>query len=196
MTRRTPRIARIGSRARLRPELRISEAEPATTSLRTARLPDSLLAQVKARHQRLYGTHRASATSLPAREATAGSDAETTVSSASHSRSSMSNPRLRTLAMPGFTVRALNNLSYGATPTSIAEFNALGSNDFQRLANWVDWQLDWSAIDDSALDARIASAGYTTLGKSLTQLWADHIRADPEYNVRMRPAWEVQRAAY
>ena len=196
MARRMFRIARMGSRARLRPDLRISGAEPAAASLRTARSPDNLLAQVKARHQRLYGARRASATLPPARGDATPTDVGTTGSPASHSRSSMSNPRLRTLAMPGFTVRALNNLSYGATPTSIAEFNALGGNDFQRLANWVDWQLDWSEIDDSALDARLASAGYTTLGKSLTQLWADHIKADPEYDVRMRPAWEVQRAAY
>jgi uncharacterized protein (DUF1800 family) len=196
MARRTPRIARIGSRARLRPDLRVSEAEPAAPNPRTARSPDSLLARIKARHQRLYGARRASAPLPPAREEAAQPDTEVTASSASHSRSPMSNPRLRTLDKPGFTVRALNNMSYGATPTSIAEFNALGGNDFDRLANWVDWQLDWSSIDDSALDARLANAGYTTLGKSLPKLWADHIKADPEYNVRMRPAWEVQRAAY
>ncbi|NNC25000.1 hypothetical protein HKX41_12730, partial [Salinisphaera sp. USBA-960] len=61
-----------------------------------------------------------------------------------------------------FAVRALNNLSYGATAQSVAEFNALGSTGAQRLANWIDWQLDWSNIDDSALDARMAAAGYTT----------------------------------
>ncbi|KAF1718089.1 hypothetical protein CSC74_04120 [Pseudoxanthomonas yeongjuensis] len=196
MARRMFRIARMGSRARLRPDLRISEADPAPQGQRTLRSSERLLIQVKARQQRLYGARWASATLPPPREEAVQADAETSASSASHSRSSMSNPRLRTLAKPGFAVRALNNLSYGATPTSIAEFNALGGNDFQRLANWVDWQLDWTSIDDSALDARLASAGYTTLGKSLTQLWADHIKADPEYDVRMRPAWEVQRAAY
>lgn len=196
MARRMFRIARMGSRARLRPALRFSEADPAPQGLRAVRSPDSLLIQVKARQQRLYGARWAATTPPPAREEQAPPDPASIAGSGSRTRSSSSNPRLRTLAKPGFTVRALNNLSYGATPTSIAEFNALGSDDFQRLANWVDWQLDWSAIDDSALDARLASAGYTTLGKSLTQLWADHIKADPEYNVRMRPAWEVQRAAY
>ena len=41
-----------------------------------------------------------------------------------------------------------------------------------------------------------SAGGYTTLNKSLTQLWADHVVADPEYSVRMRPANEVQRAAF
>jgi uncharacterized protein (DUF1800 family) len=99
------------------------------------------------------------------------------------------------LPRPSLAIRVLGNLSYGATPQSIAEFNALGSTDAQRLANYVDWQLDWAAIDDSAVETRLTNAGYTTLGKSLTQLWNDHVKADPAYEVRMRPAWESQRAA-
>src|SRR3546814_12392728 len=38
------------------------------------------------------------------------------------------------------------------------------------------------------------AAGYTTLGKSLKQLWTDHVQGDPAWEVRMRPAWEIQRA--
>lgn len=102
------------------------------------------------------------------------------------------------LGMPSLAVRALNNMSYGATPATIAMFNALGSTDALRLANWVDWQLDWRAIDDSAVEARLAANGYTTLSKSLQQQYADHVRAmpAPEYAVRMRPAFEVQRASF
>src|SRR3546814_15504473 len=59
---------------------------------------------------------------------------------------------------------------------------------------WVDDQLDWEAIDDSAVESRLAAAGYTTLGKSLKQLWTDHVPGDPAWEVRMRPAWEIQRA--
>lgn len=96
---------------------------------------------------------------------------------------------------PPFAVRVLNNLGYGATPASIAEFNSLGSSDSARLAAWVDRQLAWQAIDDSALESRLAAAGYQTLGKSLEQLWQDHSKNTSDYDVRMRPAWEVQRAA-
>ncbi|MGO4259226.1 DUF1800 domain-containing protein [Lysobacter sp. TAB13] len=99
------------------------------------------------------------------------------------------------LPRPPFWIRVLGNLSYGATAQSIAEFNALGTTDAQRLANYVDWQLDWTNIDDSAVDTRLSNAGYTTLGKSLTQLWTDHVKPNPAYEIRMRPAWEAQRAA-
>jgi uncharacterized protein (DUF1800 family) len=101
-----------------------------------------------------------------------------------------------TLPRPPFAVRALNNLSYGVTAASLAEFQALGGSDVARMTAYVDSQLDPAAIDDSALEQRLSAAGYTTLGKSLQQLWADHVAADPAYDVRMRPAFEVQRAAF
>lgn len=112
------------------------------------------------------------------------------------SSSPISRAELLTLARPPFAVRMLNNLSYGATPESVAEFNALGANDTARMTAYVDRQLNPAAIDDSALDARLASAGFTTLAKTLPQLWAEHRENDPAYDVRMRPAWEVQRAAF
>jgi uncharacterized protein (DUF1800 family) len=107
----------------------------------------------------------------------------------------ISQPDLVALQRAPFAVRVLNHLTYGATSASIAQFNALGANDTARLTAFVDQQLNPAAIDDSALDTRLANAGYTTLGKSLTQLWADHVAPDPVYDVRMRPAWEVQRSA-
>lgn len=105
-------------------------------------------------------------------------------------------PDLLTLTPPPFAARMLRNLTFGPTKASIAEFQGLGSADVQRLANWVDWQLDYTSIDDSALNTRLTAGGYVTLGKSLTQLWADHVLPDPAYDVRMRPALEAQRAAF
>ncbi|TCZ86515.1 DUF1800 domain-containing protein [Lysobacter sp. N42] len=105
----------------------------------------------------------------------------------------ISSAEILTLAPPPFAVRMLRNLSFGPTPATIAEFNALGSTDVQRLANWVDWQLDWRNIDDGALDARIAAQDYTTLAKSVPQLWADHVVPNPDWLVRLRPAFEIQR---
>jgi uncharacterized protein (DUF1800 family) len=107
----------------------------------------------------------------------------------------MSRPQLVALPRPSLAIRTLNNLAFGATPAEIGAFNALGTSDTARLTAWVDKQLNWSAIDDSAVETRLTNAGYTTLGKSLTQLWADHVVPDPDYQVRMRPAWEIQRAA-
>lgn len=111
------------------------------------------------------------------------------------SQANDSRARLVTLQAVPFAVRVLNHLTFGATATSVSQFNALGANDTARLTAFVDQQLNPAAIDDSAMDSRLASAGYTTLGKSLTQLWADHVAPNPVYDVRMRPAWEVQRSA-
>jgi uncharacterized protein (DUF1800 family) len=106
----------------------------------------------------------------------------------------ISQPDLVTLQRAPFAVRVLNHLTFGATPALISQFNALGANDTARLTAFVDQQLNPAAIDDSAMDARLSAAGYTTLGKPLTQLWADHVASDPAWEIRMRPAWEVQRA--
>ncbi len=115
-------------------------------------------------------------------------------SMAGPSTGNISQAELTTLQRAPFAVRALNHITYGATPASIAEFNALGANDTARLTAFVDQQLNPSAINDSAMDTRLANAGYTTLGKSLVQLWTDHVASDPVYDVRMRPAWEAQRS--
>ena len=151
------------------------------------------LAAAKARHAELYGFR---GQRVPQADKTLASDPVPTVESTGRVTSSLSSPRLRTLAKPSFAVRVLNNLSYGVTPTTLAEFNALGSTDQQRLANYVDWQLDWANISDTAVEQRLSAAGYTTLNKTLEQLWNDHIKVDPVYDIRMRPAWEVQRASY
>jgi uncharacterized protein (DUF1800 family) len=109
--------------------------------------------------------------------------------------SRLSRPALLTLQRAPFAVRALNHLTFGATPALVSQFNALGANDTARLTAFVDQQLNPAAIDDSAFETRLSTAGYTTLAKSLTQLWTDHVASDPVYDVRMRPAWEVQRGA-
>lgn len=100
-----------------------------------------------------------------------------------------------TLPKPPFAVRVLNNMSYGARLADVAAFNALGSTEWTRLVAYVDQQLNWSTIDDSALEQRLDAAGYTTLSKSLSQLWSGHVLGNPSYEVRMRPSWEIQRAA-
>lgn len=104
-------------------------------------------------------------------------------------------PRMDQLPVPPPWVRAFHRLTYGITPTAIQEFNALGANASARYLAMVEQQLAWETIDDSAMNARLSSAGYTTFGKTLPQLWNDHVATGPDYNTRMRPAWEVQRAA-
>ena len=75
-----------------------------------------------------------------------------------------------------FARRILERFTYGARLEDISHFVSLGSNPAQRLSNWASAQLDWQSIDDSACQARIDAAGFQTLDKSITQLWADHVR--------------------
>ncbi len=98
---------------------------------------------------------------------------------------------------PPVAVIALNRLGFGQAPGDIAAFNALAATDAQRLQIWVDQQLQPGAIDDSVADARIAASGYTTLGKPLTQLWADHAAPSGlSYRERIRPADETTLATF
>ncbi len=75
-----------------------------------------------------------------------------------------------------FARRVLDRLAYGPAAGDIAAFEALGAGDSARLLAWLDRQLVPASLDDSALQARLATAGYGTLGRSIAQLWADHVR--------------------
>lgn len=93
---------------------------------------------------------------------------------------------------PPAAVIAYHRLGFGPRPGDIEAFNALGANDTERLTAWVDEQLDPSSIDDSAADARIAQSGFTTLNKSLTQLWEQHhLPDDIEWYERIQPFGET-----
>ena len=80
--------------------------------------------------------------------------------------------------MKPFAVHCLARMGFGHKfsngTTDIEEFEALGANDDDRLLAYLNQQLNWQSINDSAFDAMVAGAGYTTLNKSLTQLWFDH----------------------
>lgn len=99
-----------------------------------------------------------------------------------------------TAAPPSIAIIALNRMAFGPRNGDVAAFNALGSTDEERLAAYVEQQLDPGSIDDSAMEARLEDAGYTTLKKSHAQLWADHY--GKEYSIRQRPFWESERAAF
>lgn len=99
---------------------------------------------------------------------------------------------------PSAAVIALRRLAFGPRPGDVAAFNALGATDAQRLSAWLDGQLDPASIDDSAAEARIAQSGFTTLGKSLTQLWTDHVAASDmlSWEEVMRPYGETVLATF
>ncbi|MCB1033448.1 MAG: DUF1800 domain-containing protein [Acidobacteria bacterium] len=95
-------------------------------------------------------------------------------------------------AAPSAAVVALNRMGFGPRPGDVDAFNALGATDPQRMQAYVAQQLDPDSLDDSALDARLAAAGFTTLDKTLLELWADHVVADPPYEERIRPLTETE----
>jgi uncharacterized protein (DUF1800 family) len=90
--------------------------------------------------------------------------------------------------------RVLTKLAYGPRGGEVAAYEAQAGTPQQKLAAWVNAQLAPALIDDSACDARIAAGNFTTLGKSLAQLYADHVRnpASNSGQARSRPAAETE----
>jgi uncharacterized protein (DUF1800 family) len=96
-------------------------------------------------------------------------------------------------ATPPDWIRWLHKATFGYSTESGAALQALAGNTFSEKWNtWINQQLDPSSIDDSVCTNRINAAGYSTLGKSLSQLWNDHVRNPATYHVRMRPAYETE----
>ncbi|MEO1369808.1 MAG: DUF1800 family protein, partial [Acidobacteriota bacterium] len=92
-------------------------------------------------------------------------------------------------APPSAAVLALTRLGFGPSESDVADFDALGGSDAARFQAWIDQQLAPSTINDSACDNRINQAGFTTLGKTVTQLWNEHLMAD-DWRIVMQPFWE------
>ncbi len=98
---------------------------------------------------------------------------------------------------PSLAVIALNRMGFGPRPGDIEAFNALGNSDDERLQVYVEQQLDPQSIDDSALDAALATYSFETLNKSLAQQWTDHLKQQGvEWWYRRLPAWETERATF
>lgn len=96
------------------------------------------------------------------------------------------------LTFPPAPVRWLTRCTFGFSTAELAAFNALGANDDARWQAWIDRQLDPGTIDDSACDARIAGAGFTTLEKTAHELWLDREVPLIPYALRMLPIAESE----
>lgn len=93
-----------------------------------------------------------------------------------------------------FANHCLDRLTFGARPSDITAFNALGANDDARLQAYVEQQLDWSNIDDSAFENLIAPLNYNTLNLSLQQMWQKyHVDSGADGFDRNRPREEMER---
>jgi uncharacterized protein (DUF1800 family) len=98
------------------------------------------------------------------------------------------------LSTPPFAATALNRLTFGPQPGDVATFEALGNTDEERLAAFVDQQLNPGA-SDPVVAARLSDPAYTTLNKTFAQLWQDH-KINANSNGRYRPIDEVARAVF
>ncbi len=98
---------------------------------------------------------------------------------------------------PGIENVVMHRLAFGPAPGDHEHFLSLGADDESRLEAWVDEQLDPDSIDESELQARLAASNYTTLDKSLNQLWVDHeLPENLEWDQRMRPFMETQASVF
>lgn len=98
---------------------------------------------------------------------------------------------------PPLAMIALNRLAFGPRPGDLDAFTALGATPEASLTTYVEQQLQPESIDDSACDALIASYGFTTLNKSLAQLWADHVKKQGlTYSERIQPVEETRKTTF
>jgi uncharacterized protein (DUF1800 family) len=101
--------------------------------------------------------------------------------------------------LPPLEVIALNRLAFGPRPGDLDAFRQFGSNDRERLAVYVEQQLNPQSLDDGECDTHLGAAGFRTLDKSLAQLWSDHVVNPPQdggYNWRNLPLAETVNATF
>lgn len=102
--------------------------------------------------------------------------------------------------MKTFAVHCLSRMGFGHRITNstddIADFEALGNTDDERLNAYLNQQLNWQSINDSAFDNMVAAENYVTLNKTLTQMWQDHhVNSGADGFNRDAPAEEMERLA-
>ena len=68
------------------------------------------------------------------------------------------------MVLPAAELKLLRRVTNGVTPEDLAAINGYGYDGY------IDWQLNPSAIDDSACETRLAP--YTSLGLATPQLYA------------------------
>ncbi len=84
-----------------------------------------------------------------------------------------------TADVPDLATLLLERLTFAGRPEERAAFLRSGLEDPVRLQAWLAEQLHPEQIDDSAFEARLKKAGFTTLDKSLEQLIDEHVVNNP-----------------
>jgi uncharacterized protein (DUF1800 family) len=98
-----------------------------------------------------------------------------------------------------FDIIAWNRLAFGPRQSELVEWRSRGAAPEDVFPQWLEAQLHPETIDDAEAEAKLAAAGFTTLGKSSAQIWADHVahnemKSDEDWSVFIRPLTETMRA--
>lgn len=97
-------------------------------------------------------------------------------------------------SLPPLGYRVFHKLGFGPRPGDLAAFEALGANDDDRLAAWLEQQL-FPTASDPEVDSRVnGNPNFVTLGSSLAQLWStfELYEGDRSFQVRQRPLYETE----
>ncbi len=79
-----------------------------------------------------------------------------------------------------FAHRVLSRLGYGPRPGDVERFVELGATDNERLASYLDQQLDPSGLDDSDLERQIRRAGLESIPLTRREAWAVYFASPAE----------------
>lgn len=95
----------------------------------------------------------------------------------------------------------LSKMAFGPSPSDVSYIESLPGSTESKLLAYIDEQLDFQTIDDSATNALLdGSNGFTTLNKSRQQLYQDHVRSPDgspiEWEDHIRPSRETTAATF
>jgi uncharacterized protein (DUF1800 family) len=106
-----------------------------------------------------------------------------------------------TVTSPDLIHLVLSKMAFGPSPDDVAHIESLPGNTQAKVLAYIDEQLDYESIDDSATNGLLnGSNGFTTMNKSRQQLYQDHVRRPDgspiEWEDHIRPGRETSAATF
>lgn len=105
------------------------------------------------------------------------------------------------VSSPDLIHLVLSKMAFGPSPEDLSHIESLPGNTEAKVMAYIDEQLDYESIDDSAVESMLLpNNGFTTLNKSRQQLYQDHIRrpdgSDIDWADHIRPGQETVSATF
>jgi uncharacterized protein (DUF1800 family) len=108
----------------------------------------------------------------------------------------VSDPDRGAVTPPPLGALVYNKAAFGPRPGDVAAFDALPGAPADKLALWVDTQLNPTGIDLEVTNRvdplKVAGQAYDMIDKSAEDLWLEHSRSE-DYSTRNRPVWQMER---